>query len=302
MLENLSKREREIFNLIIKDVSSKEIAHKLNISKKTVDFHRTNLYSKMGVVNVKELIAKYSTNGKEAAIELETKPVTETSAKISETTPVSRLKKNKLFRFLLPIGLVIIAFSVLLLWIFIKKTSANHTPKGVTIPVNNLGFFPLSDVVEGGNSTSEVFITLEEIDGASVDVLNIKINLVKRETINEGCFANATTNKLDLIQRLRQANGIRFKAKGDGKQWALEFFTKETTAEDNYPHYTYMVNTVMDQIIVVDVPYSSLYLDEYYYNTSFDFNKETINTIAINANLLHGYGQSLLQIFDFEIY
>jgi len=298
MLENLSPREQELFDLLLKGVSPKEIAHNLNLKPATVGYYRTNLYNKLGIHSIQELLVKYSTNGEE-----NTPNLTNLS---EETINNSTDKKHKKFKFLLPVGAVFIALSVLFVWIFIKKPSANHTsnhtPKGIIIPVNNLGFFPMTDVVEGGNSTSEVFITREEIDGASIDVLNIKINLVKRETISEGCFANANTRNPDLIQRLRQANGIRFKAKGDGKQWALELYTKETTAEDNYPHYTYMVNTVMDQIIVVDVPYSSLYLDEYYYNTSFDFNKETINTIAINANLLHGYGTSLLQIFDFEIY
>jgi hypothetical protein len=136
----------------------------------------------------------------------------------------------------------------------------------------------------------------------SVDVLNIKINLVKRDIISESCFANAHTRTPDLIQRLRQANGIRFKAKGNGKLWTVDFFTKESTAEGNYPHYSYMVNTVRDQVIVVDVPYSSLYLPEYFSQYSFDFNKETITAMSITANLQHGYGTSLLQIFDFEIY
>jgi DNA-binding CsgD family transcriptional regulator len=293
MLETLSPREKELFDLLLKGVSPKEIAHNLNLKSTTVGYYRTNLYNKLGVHSIQELLVKYSTNGEENTPEL---------TQSEKTINIPQTKKRKKFKFLLPVGAVFIFLSVLFVWIFIKKTSANHTPKGIIIPVNNLGFFPMTDVVEGGNSTSEVFITREEIDGASIDVLNIKINLVKRETISEGCFANANTRNPDLIQQLRQANGIRFKAKGDGKQWALELYTKETTAEDNYPHYTYMVNTVMDQIIVVDVPYSSLYLDEYYYNTSFDFNKETINTIAINANLLHGYGPSLLQIFDFEIY
>jgi DNA-binding CsgD family transcriptional regulator len=302
MLEDLTFREREIFDLLLERFSPKEIAHKLNISRHTVAFHRTNLYNKLGVQNVKEFFAKYSTNGKEAPAEPEAKPIGKTSGALSDTIPVSRLKKNKIFRLLLPVGLVIIAFSVLFSWIFIKKSSAYTTPKGIIIPVYNMGFFSTSDGDLGGNSTSEVFITREEIDGVSVDVLNIKINLVKRETDSEGYFANAHTYNFDLIQRLRQANGIRFKARGNGKLWTVDFFTKESTEEGNYPHYSYFVNTVRDQVIVVDIPYSSLFLPDYFSQYSFDFNKETITGMSITANLLHGFGPSLLQIFDFEIY
>jgi len=293
MLENLSPREKELFDLLINGVSPKDIAYKLNLKPSTVDYYRTNLYNKLGIHSIQELLVKYSTNGKENTPEL---------AKSEETINIPQTKKYKKLKFLLPVGAAFIALSVLFGWIFIKKPSANHMPKGVIIPVNNLDFFPVSDEGSGGNSTSEVFITREEIDGVGVDVLNIKIYLVKRDMISESCFANANTRNPDLIQRLRQANGIRFKAKGNGKQWIIDFFTAESTAEGNYPHYSYIVNTVRDQVIIVDVPYSSLYLPEEFSQYSFDFNKETITGMAITANIFHGYGPSLLQIFDFEIY
>jgi DNA-binding CsgD family transcriptional regulator len=37
----------------------KEIAFKLNISHSTVNFHRGNLYNKLGVKNIQELFTKY---------------------------------------------------------------------------------------------------------------------------------------------------------------------------------------------------------------------------------------------------
>jgi len=292
MLENLSPREKELFDLLIKGVSPKEIAHNLNLKPTTVDYYRTNLYNKLGIHSIQELLVKYSTNGKENTPEL---------AQSEETINIPQTKKHKKFKFLLPVGAAFIALSVLFGWIFIKNSSDYHTPKGVIIPVTDLGFFPTSDSADGGNSTSEIFITREKIDGVTVDVLNININLEKREN-SDNVFANIHTNRPDLMQRLRQANGIRFKARGNGKQWAIDFFTKESTAEGNYPHYSYFANTVMDQVIVVDVPYSSLYLAEWFEKYRFDFNKETINGMAISAINTHGYGPSFLQIFDFEIY
>jgi RNA polymerase sigma factor (sigma-70 family) len=61
MLETLSPREREVFNLLLEGLSQKDIAQKLNISHSTLDFHRTNLYKKLGVHSIKELFAKYLT-------------------------------------------------------------------------------------------------------------------------------------------------------------------------------------------------------------------------------------------------
>lgn len=45
----LTKREREIFDLLITDYTTKEIAHKLSISEKTVRNHISNTIQKLGV-------------------------------------------------------------------------------------------------------------------------------------------------------------------------------------------------------------------------------------------------------------
>ena len=45
----LTKREREVFELLIKNNSTSEIAEKLNISDKTVRNHISNAMQKLGV-------------------------------------------------------------------------------------------------------------------------------------------------------------------------------------------------------------------------------------------------------------
>ncbi len=45
----LTKREKEIFNLLIKNKSTEDIAIILNISKKTVRNHISNVMQKLGV-------------------------------------------------------------------------------------------------------------------------------------------------------------------------------------------------------------------------------------------------------------
>lgn len=47
----LTKREKEIFNLLINNFSTKEIALKLFISEKTVRNHISNTIQKLGVKN-----------------------------------------------------------------------------------------------------------------------------------------------------------------------------------------------------------------------------------------------------------
>lgn len=45
----LTKREREVFELLIKNHSTKDIAEKLDISEKTVRNHISNVMQKLGV-------------------------------------------------------------------------------------------------------------------------------------------------------------------------------------------------------------------------------------------------------------
>ena len=54
--ENLTLREKQVLTQILKDKSNKLIAVELDISKKTVEFHRGNLMSKLGVTTVAELV------------------------------------------------------------------------------------------------------------------------------------------------------------------------------------------------------------------------------------------------------
>ena len=58
-MENLTSREREIFTLLLTDKPPKEIASFLKVSYYTVDFHRKNLYRKLGIQSRTELFAKY---------------------------------------------------------------------------------------------------------------------------------------------------------------------------------------------------------------------------------------------------
>ncbi|MHB1001516.1 MAG: helix-turn-helix domain-containing protein [Armatimonadota bacterium] len=47
----LTKREVEVLGLVVEGRSSKEVADKLFVSKRTVDFHLANIYEKLQVTN-----------------------------------------------------------------------------------------------------------------------------------------------------------------------------------------------------------------------------------------------------------
>ncbi len=52
----LSRRQREVMELVVSGYSSKEIAKQLGLSHRTVETHRTHVMFKMGAANLAELI------------------------------------------------------------------------------------------------------------------------------------------------------------------------------------------------------------------------------------------------------
>jgi len=55
-VQNLTRRERQIMDLLVLGKTNKTIAYELGISQKTVDFHRANILDKVGVDSVVELV------------------------------------------------------------------------------------------------------------------------------------------------------------------------------------------------------------------------------------------------------
>ena len=49
--KGLSNREAEVAELVTKGLSNKEVANQLFVTEKTVKFHLTNIYRKLGVTN-----------------------------------------------------------------------------------------------------------------------------------------------------------------------------------------------------------------------------------------------------------
>lgn len=53
---DLSPRQRQVLKLVVQGYTSREIAEKLTISIKTVETHRANIMTKLGVSNVSSLV------------------------------------------------------------------------------------------------------------------------------------------------------------------------------------------------------------------------------------------------------
>ena len=58
----LTKREKEVFNLLIQNYATKDIANKLKISEKTVRNHISNTIQKLGVKSRAQAVVEIKRN------------------------------------------------------------------------------------------------------------------------------------------------------------------------------------------------------------------------------------------------
>lgn len=57
----LSEREREVLGLIVEGLTNKEMGRALQVSPRTVETHRANLFAKLGVESLAQLVRQYAT-------------------------------------------------------------------------------------------------------------------------------------------------------------------------------------------------------------------------------------------------
>jgi len=124
--ENLTSREQEILNLLLEGDSSKEIAFKLKISPRTVDYHRNNIYNKLDVHNYQELIAKRSSiDTKQEGAE----PPAQIDSANTDFSSGQRLKIKRLYKLLIPAAIFILIISIIPLWYFTIKAYFSKSPE-----------------------------------------------------------------------------------------------------------------------------------------------------------------------------
>lgn len=56
-IESLTKREREVMNLVVDGMANKQIAERLGVSEKTIEVHRKHLMHKMGADSSIDLVS-----------------------------------------------------------------------------------------------------------------------------------------------------------------------------------------------------------------------------------------------------
>ncbi len=58
-LEPLTKRERQVYKLVVEGLSNKEIANLFSVAEKTIKFHLSNIFAKLECSSRAKLIVRH---------------------------------------------------------------------------------------------------------------------------------------------------------------------------------------------------------------------------------------------------
>jgi hypothetical protein len=169
---------------------------------------------------------------------------------------------------------------------------ASATPSDSALdPVEVISLTSGWEANKDDKSSANMSIDKEQIDGQERNVLTINVN------VRSNGWAGAMIYLGDIIQRLKNANGVRFKVLGDGKRWRVNFPTNNV-ADSSWHGMT--ITTQNGKVTSIDVPFSRLRQPNWGRKTAF--NKNNITGMAIQRTNDTGLGASAIKVFDFEIY
>jgi len=229
--ENLTPRQQELLEMLLKGIPPKEIAYNLDIAYNTFLFHQKDLYRKLGVHSVHELFTKYAPNAK------------------GETANISSLKKTLPVKWLAIFGIVLLAVVISVIFFFLRKpTDEGHLAvfhrwntftdkKGSSIIVN----VTHDDNIGGKSFTS---YTMSGVSAGAEGWL----------------YAGMALYPAPLTQQaMRKMTSFSFKVLGDGKSYRVNVPTTDTIVYDEeMNHYWIMFPTINDQISTITITVDDL--------------------------------------------
>jgi len=222
----LTPREQEVFDLLLKNATPKEIAFSLNISHDTVLAHQKNLYRKLGVHSKYELKRKHLP-----------------SASQSSAAPIKKLKPNKLLIFAGFAGVFI-----LVLFLFLSLNNSHTTNNRVT-------FTRWLNYQDNLGSILNVTTSIESIQGqlySTITLTGIKID-------GEGTYTGVTGYPdPSTLKAIKNAASLSFNVLGDGNIYELMIATKESRLYGEYNHYQITFDTKKDEISVITININDL--------------------------------------------
>lgn len=140
ILDQFSKKEKAVIDLLLEGKSNKQIAFNLGVSIRTVEFHLGNIYAKLGVSSRSEAIllitkSNSDTTNRLKAEDLRESTVESPSGSVDNDVKSKSPRRISMGKKILTItGSVMLVGVLIILLVFFKNNGANKTPEQVSSP------------------------------------------------------------------------------------------------------------------------------------------------------------------------
>jgi len=226
MKEDLTPRQQKLFEMLLNEIPPKEIAHNLRIKYNALLYHQKQLYRKLDVHSVNELIQKYApyANGGAANI-----------IAPKNTLPV---------KWLAIFGILLVAVVLLFVLLFLKKPANEGHPAVFAV---------WNTFTDNKGSSVNITVTPDDvIDGerfTSYTMSGVLSGAEGWQVVGIALYPVTLTH-----QAMKKMTSISFKVLGDGKLYRVNVPTTDTMIFDQMiNHYLLMFPTINGQISTVTI-------------------------------------------------
>jgi len=300
MKANLSPKQQKIFEMLLNNIPPKEIAYNLHITYNTLLYHQKQLYRKLDVHSVHELIEKYAPAAKDESV-ITIAP--ESGVTVQEdmtggwldklSGEVEVRKKTLPVKWFVIFGILLFA-GVLLFILFVIQKPTNEGFPAV--------FYRWNTWTDNTGSSVNITVTHDDvIDGeyfTSYTMSGVLSGVEGWYTVGIALYPVPLTHRA-----MKRMTSFSFKVLGDGKLYRVNIPTTDTMVYDRVmDHYLTMFPTVNGQISTITINVDDLMQQGYGKQVPFIRNNIVFMEFAIGIEFFTESSEPFnLKVWDIRI-
>jgi len=252
MEKYLKPREQKLFEMLLNGIPPKEIAHNLGVTYNALLYHQKQLYRKLGVHSVRELVEKYAPAAKVNAAGTIAPESGQTMQENPAAGKAAPRKKTLPFKWLVISGIVLFAVVLLFILFMVKPTDKGHPAV----------FNRWKTFTDKTGSSVTITVTPDDvIDGkpfVSYTMSGVLAGAEGWHTAGIILYPVPLTHKA-----MKRITAFSFKVLGDGKPYKVNIPTTDTQLSEGSDHYKIMFPTTIGQISTITITTDNLVQEGY---------------------------------------
>jgi len=253
MKDNLTAQQQKLLEMLISGIPPKEIAYNLNITYNTILYHQKQLYRKLGVHSLHELIIKYAPNAKSENAII---GAPESGVAVQESMTggwldkrfdgIEARKKTLSLKWRVIFGILFFAVVLLLILFFLRKPNDEGYPAV---------FNYWSSFTDKAGSTINITATPHDLINGKRFTSYTMSGVLDGVPEEKWSHAGMPLFPVPLtLQAMRRMTSFSFKVLGDGNSYKINIPTTDTLLYDeNMDHYCITFPTANGRISTVTI-------------------------------------------------